>query len=112
MKIITRGILPGERLYRLNCSNCNTIFECLQKELTPFDSRDERDYGKMEITCPLEGCGTKVIAGRAHLVPEPGVPPLSILNPPLSILNYPHVRSMECRGSDLAPYGAYGPERD
>lgn len=74
-KIISAGQLPGERLYRMTCSNCGTLFEALQKELQRTDSRDQRDAGLMEIKCPLLGCHNKVIAGRSEMVVPVKRPP-------------------------------------
>ncbi|QFZ84610.1 hypothetical protein GFK26_18455 [Variovorax paradoxus] len=102
-RIITKGQLPGERLYRLNCSNCGTVFECLQKELTRYDSQDQRDAGLMQATCPLEGCGNKIFAGRSHLV-QPA--PTLIPGPFVSGLHYPPgVRTAELRPGDRVTYG-------
>lgn len=51
MKIIQRGVLPKDKVYRTTCVNCKTIFEFSDYEATKmFDQRDG-DY--LIVVCPV-----------------------------------------------------------
>ncbi|MBB5462894.1 RNase P subunit RPR2 [Paraburkholderia sp. Cpub6] len=51
MKIIQRGRPPSEREWKFTCTNCRTIFECMQSEgrLTS----DQLDGDTLSIACPV-----------------------------------------------------------
>jgi hypothetical protein len=69
MEIITKGQLPGDRLYQKTCSNCRTVFRFAAKECVP---EHERCTTTLTIRCPLPGCNTLTYAGTNDLVkPEP-----------------------------------------
>jgi len=50
MKIIQQGTLPEEITYRVDCSNCRTIFEFEQREGRVV--YDQRDGNAVVINCP------------------------------------------------------------
>lgn len=56
MKIIERGPNPVEKLYRIKCRQCSTIFEFERHEATT--TRDSRDGDFVSIPCPVckTGC--------------------------------------------------------
>jgi hypothetical protein len=58
MRIIERGILPGEKIYVQICRDCKTKFEFMQKEAKVV--HDQRDGDFMQIECPVchETCFT------------------------------------------------------
>ena len=58
MKILQEGKLPVERIYKLHCNRCSTIFEFQQKEAKYVS--DQRDGDFLEITCPLADCNKKL----------------------------------------------------
>lgn len=51
MKILERGTLPDNLLYKLRCRTCQTLFEFTQgeAELKP----DHRDGNYLRIACPV-----------------------------------------------------------
>ena len=51
MKIITKGQIPEERMYRVVCRNCHTVFEFQYKEAQ--EVFDQRDGNYLKIPCPL-----------------------------------------------------------
>ena len=51
MKIIHRGTIPGERVYKSTCTNCKTVCEYLLKEATIV--YDQRDGNYVTIACPV-----------------------------------------------------------
>ena len=53
MKIIKRGTIPEDRTHRATCSNCATVFEFTQSEVTQVQGRSERDAGLLGIGCPV-----------------------------------------------------------
>lgn len=55
MEIITKGQLPGDKLYQKTCSNCRTVFRFAAKEC---QSETERCVTTLTIRCPLTGCNT------------------------------------------------------
>ena len=57
MKIIRQGKLPEERVYRIECSRCDTLFEFQRKEATFYS--DQRDGDRLEIDCPH--CGRECL---------------------------------------------------
>ena len=60
MKIIKRGELPQEKVHRLTCSDCKTVFECTQEELKyEYDPREPN--ATYYIECPV--CNKYVWAG-------------------------------------------------
>lgn len=50
MKILRKGIPPGERLHRINCIICNTYFEFKENEGRKDSSRGEK---YITIECPV-----------------------------------------------------------
>jgi RNase P subunit RPR2 len=53
MKILKRGIIPAERIWRGTCQNCKSEFEALEKELKI--THDQRDGDYASAKC--EVCG-------------------------------------------------------
>jgi hypothetical protein len=51
MKIIERGIIPGDREWRAMCGSCKTRFEFTEKEGQVHD--DQRDGRYIVIGCPV-----------------------------------------------------------
>ena len=51
MKIIKRGKKPEERVYRVTCEYCETVFEFVKKEAKYVS--DERDGDALEVKCPV-----------------------------------------------------------
>jgi RNase P subunit RPR2 len=51
MKIIKRGQVPGNEVYRLDCNHCHTEFEIEAKE-AKYNS-DQRDGDYLSIECPI-----------------------------------------------------------
>lgn len=50
MKVISRGILPEEQLYRTCCYNCKSILEYQKKEARIVTDRNEVSY---VLVCPV-----------------------------------------------------------
>lgn len=51
MKIIKKGVKMCDRLYKMECGDCGTVFEFKEKEgKVVYDQRDG-DY--IEIKCPV-----------------------------------------------------------
>lgn len=70
MEIITKGQLPGDRLYQQTCTNCRTVFRFKQSECKVEHDLQCTLY---LIKCPLEGCGNSTYADERNLVnPKPG----------------------------------------
>lgn len=40
MKMIKKGILPKDKLWRGSCRNCKAEFEATENEINPQDTRD------------------------------------------------------------------------
>jgi len=59
MRIIVRGNLPGDQIYKATCSHCKTQFECLKHE-GDFFAGDQRDGPFLRVICPV--CTQKAIA--------------------------------------------------
>lgn len=56
MKIIHRGMIPSERLYRGRCINvCESIIEATHDELTHTSHQRDGEFHKGE--CPVCACG-------------------------------------------------------
>jgi hypothetical protein len=53
MKIIERGTLPEERVWRGRCVSCRTLFECLRSEGTYQPALDQRDEPSLRVNCPV-----------------------------------------------------------
>mgnify|MGYP001558674176 CR=1 FL=1 len=70
MEIITKGQLPGEKMYQKTCSNCSTVFRFQRKECRV---EHERQVSMLAIKCPLPGCGTEVYASDRDLVQSLGL---------------------------------------
>lgn len=51
MKVIRRGQVPEERVYRVICNRCKTEIEFEQREATYHP--DQRDGDFLSITCPV-----------------------------------------------------------
>ena len=53
MKIIDKGKLPAERIWRGRCHNCKTLAEATEAELDKitYDQRSDGPFG--EAPCPL-----------------------------------------------------------
>lgn len=51
MKIIKRGVVPGEKSVTTTCENCETKFKFLRQEAT--QRYDQRDGDYLEIHCPV-----------------------------------------------------------
>lgn len=51
MKIIKRGEVPGNEVYRLDCNHCHTEFEIKASEAKY--SSDQRDGDYLSIDCPV-----------------------------------------------------------
>lgn len=52
MKIIHQGQKPGEKVYRLTCHNCKTVFEIQRFEGLVFRAIDQHDDNTLKHTCP------------------------------------------------------------
>lgn len=50
MKVISRGSLPEDQLYRTSCSNCKSVLEYQKKEARIVTDRNEIVY---IIVCPV-----------------------------------------------------------
>lgn len=55
MHIISKGQVPGQQLYQVNCPNCRTMFQFFRHEATER-SMGQIDPPVLEIMCPLDGC--------------------------------------------------------
>ncbi len=51
MKILERGIKPGDTVYRARCLHCKTAVE-FQRSEARFVS-DQRDGNSLVVTCPV-----------------------------------------------------------
>lgn len=53
MKIIKRGEIPEEKVYRHTCRTCKTVFECTKGEgkMNYGNQRDPGDF--ITINCPV-----------------------------------------------------------
>lgn len=49
MKIISKGIVPGDRKYRFTCTKCNSVFEAKQSEGEYRSDWGDGDY--IQFTC-------------------------------------------------------------
>lgn len=52
MRIIKQGQLPEEKVFRCECSNCQTVFECTRAEGKYIDG-GQRDGSWLEVNCPV-----------------------------------------------------------
>ena len=57
MEIIEKGKLPGERLYKGTCSNCNCRIRFREDEA---ERRTGRNSSFLEVKCPTRGCDVKI----------------------------------------------------
>ena len=64
MKIIKKGNIPEEKIYRSECYNCKTEFEFQAREAKL--TRDQRDGDFLTVDCPL--CG---VSAHANVQKEP-----------------------------------------
>jgi len=60
MRIISRGNLPGDEVFKGNCGHCKTVFECLKHEGIFYAATSQRDEPFVKVTCPV--CGQKANA--------------------------------------------------
>ena len=51
MKILEKGSLPEESIYRCRCCNCNTLYEFQRKEAVYVPEQRDGDY--LTTKCPL-----------------------------------------------------------
>lgn len=51
MKIIEQGALPEEKIYKVRCNNCSTLFE-FKKHEAEYVS-DQRDGDFLRVSCPF-----------------------------------------------------------
>ncbi len=58
MKIITRGVIPGERIHRATCYNCKSELEF--QECEGKVTHDQRDGDFITVVCPV--CNVTVTA--------------------------------------------------
>ena len=65
MKVISRGILPEEQLYRTSCSNCKSILEYQKKEAQIITDRNEVCY---VLVCPV--CSHSIYISSQALIPS------------------------------------------
>lgn len=56
MKILQRGSLPGEKIYRAVCHSCMSHIEFEQREGKIV--HDQRDGGYVTVDCPV--CGKPI----------------------------------------------------
>lgn len=69
MKIIKKGMLPAERVYRETCAACGTVFEFTEKEAKVC--HDQRDGSYLYIDCPLCSATRYLTATRVMKWPIP-----------------------------------------
>ncbi len=64
IKIIARGILPKTIPLRGTCSQCSTVVECTESDVTvqDGDQRDQRDRGYSYVSCPV--CSAHIVVAR------------------------------------------------
>jgi RNase P subunit RPR2 len=74
MKIISRGILPEEFIYRVTCSNCKTYFEFQRSEGKV--TYDQRDGSFVTVECPV--CQHSVHADLNNYIKETNTEPRPI----------------------------------
>lgn len=53
MKIISRGSLPENDVYRGTCGWCKTVFDCARHEGKFQAARDQRDEDRLVVPCPV-----------------------------------------------------------
>jgi hypothetical protein len=58
MKVIERGTLPQERLWRGTCRSCGSKVEATEGELNHIDLGDQRDGPFAWEVCPVCKAGT------------------------------------------------------
>lgn len=51
MKIITRGQIPEDRVFRFECLRCRTVFEASRRECQYIS--DQRDGDALRYNCPV-----------------------------------------------------------
>lgn len=65
MRIISRGTMPEDKLYKATCGYCKTVFECKKHEGQSYVN------GMLNVLCPV--CGKQCIAHErndGNLIPR------------------------------------------
>ena len=65
MKVISRGSLPEDQLYRTSCSNCKSVLEYQKKEASIVTDRNEVSY---VLVCPV--CSHSIYISSQALIPS------------------------------------------
>jgi RNase P subunit RPR2 len=56
MKLVRRGVIPEEKIYRTTCNNCKSVYEYKAGEVKRVNDQRDGDY----LTFPCEVCGCEV----------------------------------------------------
>jgi len=72
LRVITRGVQPGDYIYTATCENCQTTVEFARREAQ--ECPDFRGPLMLKVNCPVCACSVYVetdTGRKPTIVPEP-----------------------------------------